>query len=390
MSPRDQSDLAADDAAAQWRRVLRRRSFLHGIGLAGAAMAGHRLAAQDNKGISEGDADILRLLAAAELIESDLWLQYNELGGVNGGNPAYMAALSNLDSDMPQYIADNTDDELSHAAFINAYLTSKGARPVDLSIFKKPLSSAATGAKQIGRLTNLQSLNVDTSWWTRYRSVDNIDVHPHTNFPQAVNIKNQPAIPVSDQDTPFNQPQPDPPTTKQEIRMQAIANAAAFHFAFIEQGGSSLYPTMALKVSGLEVLRIVLSIGGVEIDHFSLWHDKAGNILPLTDPETGTVFPNLNGPPFNAMNQTNTPPGDNDNLFQTNLILPEPTVFLSTGLPACSVIRPVSTENSGAVAAITSLKADNLFMGQSEDFLDTIMQLAMKADAAQRQPGNDN
>jgi hypothetical protein len=147
---------------------------------------------------------------------------------------------------------------------------------------------------------------------------------------------------------------------------------------------------MALKVTDLEVLRIVLSIGGVEIDHFAVWHDKAGNAVPLTDPETGTVFPDLNGPPFNTMGQPNTPPGDNDNLFQTNLILPEPTVFLSSSLPPVSVIRPVSTANSGAVAAIQSFVNDNLFMGQSAGFLETVMDLAAKADTAKREADHND
>jgi hypothetical protein len=115
-----------DDVQAQWRRVAGRRSFLKGVGLAGAAaIPGSALFATEatarSSSLTNGDVAILRFLAAAELIESDLWQQYNELGGVNGGNPAYMAALSNLDSDMPRYISDNTDDEISHAAFLNAY-----------------------------------------------------------------------------------------------------------------------------------------------------------------------------------------------------------------------------------------------------------------------------
>jgi hypothetical protein len=378
----------ANDVTVQWRRVVRRRSFLHGIGAVGAGIAGSRLAMASKRRIPKGDADILRFLAAAEIIESDLWSQYAELGGVNGGNPAYMTALTNLDGDMPQYIADNTDDELTHAAFINAYLASKGEKGVDLSKFVQPLGTTATGSTTVQRLTNLKQLNVDTSWWTRYRSVDNIDVDPGAFFPQAVKINNQPAIPISDKDTDPNASAPPVPfggvVTTQQTRMQAIANAAGFHFAFIEQGGSSLYPTMALQVTDLEVLRIVLSIGGVEIDHFAVWHDKAGNAVPLTDPETGTVFPNLNGPPFNTMGQPNTPPGDNDNLFQTNLIFPEPTLFLSEDLPACSVIRPISPAHSGARAAVKGLTADNLFMGQSAAFLEAIMDLAEKADAARR------
>src|SRR5207302_2179965 len=109
-----------------------------------ALLAGEAMAASPP--ITSSDIAILRLLAAAELIETDLWQQYNELGGVNGGNPSYMAALSNLDGDMPQYIADNTDDEESHAAFLNEYLRSRGAEPVNLDAFRKLPSSNATGA----------------------------------------------------------------------------------------------------------------------------------------------------------------------------------------------------------------------------------------------------
>jgi hypothetical protein len=348
---------AHDDVDAHWRRVVGRRSFLKGVGLAGAgALGGEALltgsASARTTGLSEGDVAILRLLAAIELIESDLWQQYNELGGADGGNAAYMAALSNLDGDMPQYISDNTDDELSHAAFLNAYLRSKGARPVNLDEFRTLPSSKARGARQVGRLTNLQRLNVDTSWYVRYRSAKNPDLG--ASFPQVVEIHNQPAIPLDDTDTPPGLPAPVPPTNARESRMQAIANTAGFHFAYIEQGGSSLYSIMALKASSLEVLRIIVSIGGVETNHFSLWHDKAGNAVAqplagITDPETGTTFPDLNA--------------KGGELTQTNLILPEPCAFLHPGLPECSIVRPTVDRLGGAVATIESFTADGLFHG---------------------------
>jgi hypothetical protein len=372
---------AVEDVNRAWRRLVRRRSFLKGLGAAGAvlpvgALTATTVTAAGDRRLSRGDAAILRFLAAAEIIESDLWQQYNELGGVNGGNPAYMAALQNLDGDMPQYISDNTDDEETHAAFLNAYLRSKGAQPVDLDKFRTLPSSKATGARQIGRLTNLMQLDVDTSWYIRYRSTENPDLGG--TFPQALNIENQPAIPVNDTDTPPGQAQPVPPTTTQQRRMQAIANTAGFHFPFIEVGGSSLYTTMALKCSSLEVLRIVVSIGGTEVNHYAIWHDKAGNAVsqPLagvTDPETGTTFPDLNAPPFGG------------ELFQTNLIMPEPCDFLSETLPECSVIRPSTTKNSGAGAAVRAFTMDGLFRGQSREFLETITELAEAADAAQRE-----
>ena len=370
-----------DDVQGHWRRVVGRRSFLKGVGVASAAtIPGSALFASEATGrssaLTKGDVAILRFLAAAELIEFDLWGQYNELGGVNGGNSAYMAALSNLDGDMPQYISDNTDDERSHAAFLNAYLRSKGASPVNLDEFRTLPSSKATGARQIGRLTNLQSLDVDTSWYVRYRSTKNPDLG--ATFPQAVNIHHEPAIPLNDTDTPPGLSAPVPPVGAQEMRMQAIANTAGFHFALIEQGGSSLYSVMALKASSLEVLRIIVSIGGVETNHFSLWHDKAGNAVaqPLagvTDPQTGVTFPDLNA--------------RGGELNQTNLILPEPCEFLHKDLPDCSVVRPTLDRLGGAVAAINGFTADRLFEGQSPKFFRTVRQLAREADAAQRQHG---
>src|SRR5256884_8421786 len=192
---------------------------------------------------------------------------------------------------MPQYIHDNTDDEITHFDFINAYLASKGAEPVNLDQFRTLPSSKATGAQQIGRLTNLMQLTVDTSWYTRYRIDDkNPDLDPSFKFPQAVPSLSKgqfPAIPRSDDDlTPGD-------------HVQAIANTAAFHFAFIEQGGTSLYPSLAQRVSNVEVLRILLSIGPTETAHFQIWHDQVGNAPPLTDPtNSDLVFPNLNEAPF--------------------------------------------------------------------------------------------
>lgn len=374
--------------------TIRRRSFLKGLGITGAAVTmgagvmakGAPLFAQEGSGsLSKGDAAILRFLAAAEIIESDIWLQYQELGGTQdtevstmasklipgypsaptGGNPIYMQDLLPLDSDMSQYIHDNTEDELSHEVFINAYLASKGADTVDLDRFRTLPSSKATGANQIGRLTNLTQLTVDTTWWTRYRSrAKNPDFGD--TFPPAIPslaVGQHPAIPRTDADT------------NDANFIQAIVNTAGFHFAWIEQGGSSLYPKLAQSVRSPEVLRILLSIGGTEICHFQTWHDKAGNAPPLNnviDPVTGVkvTFPDLNSPPFGGEN------------FQTNLIMPEPTVFLSRQFPPCSIIRP--TDPTGAaMGAAQAFTADGLFIGQSKEFFQMLNSLAAEADQAQ-------
>src|SRR5438270_6249511 len=188
-----------------------RRSFLYAAGAVGAGVLARGAPALGDTGddLPEQDAAILRFLAAAEIIESDLWQQYNELGGIQDGevpggtgSPAYTDALKVLDEDMDQYIHDNTDDEFTHFDFINAYLASKGAEPVNLDKFRTLPSSKATGAQQIGRLTNLMQLTVDTSWWTRYRSRNQNPDFGDTFRPAIPGLlKGQfPAIPRDDND----------------------------------------------------------------------------------------------------------------------------------------------------------------------------------------------
>jgi hypothetical protein len=376
-----------DDLAGS-RLSVKRRSFLKGLGLAGASISAGplvatQLSAEERGGrLRKGDAAILRFLAAAEIIETDLWQQYNELAGIQdsevpggSGSELYALALAQLDEDMDQYIHDNTEDELTHEVFINAYLASKGAATVNLDKFRTLPSSKATGAQQIGRLTNLMQLTVDTSWYTRYRSRSKNPDFGDT-FPQAIPtlaVGQHPAIPRTDDDV---KPDPSKPNNISDFT-QAIANTAGFHFAFIEQGGTSLYAMLAQRVSNVEVLRIVLSIGGTEIAHFQTWHDKAGNAPPLTDvvdPSTGVkvTFPDLNTAPL----------GGED--FQTNLIMPEPTIFLNRHFPACSVIRPTKTRGA-AMGAAKALTADGLFIGQSREFFELLRDLAEDADEARRE-----
>jgi hypothetical protein len=302
-------------------------------------------------------------------------VQYNELGGIQdrevpggSGNPAYTAALEVLDEDFPQYVHDNTDDEITHFKFLNAYLVSKGADPVNLERFRTLPGSMATGSSGKPRLTNLMELTLDTSWWTRYRSSrNNPDLDPKFVFPQAVPglFKGQfPAIPRTDADL------------SPKDHLQAIANTAGFHMPTIEQGGNSLYPAMAQRASSVEVLRILISIGPTETMHFQTWHDKAGNAPPLTDPTNGLVFPDLNAPPFGG------------ELFQTNLIMPEPCPFISRKLPKCSVIRPTETKGI-AKAVVQFLTAMGLFIGQSDEFFELLHDLAEDADEARREDDRD-
>lgn len=368
---------SVENSTSLTQRAVNRRSILRGGVLAGGAALGAGLVSatarafsedsRDSRDLTRGDVAILRFLAAAELIESDLWTQYAELGGNSSSstlNP-YQTAFTNLDGDGPQYITSNTLDEVSHADFLNAYLESKGADPVDFDQFRNLQGSTATGAQNIGRLTNLMHLNVDTSWYVRYRSTTNPDMG--ATYPQAVTISNRSSIPVSDADM-----------NGSANHLQVIANIAAFHFGAIEQGGSSLYSTMARKASHEQTLEIVLSIGGDEVAHFLEWVDFAGNgvqqpVAPVTD--AGLTFPDF----------FNNPPLQPPSLVQPNLIFPVPCEFISLRLPKCAVIRPVHDRFAGARATVEFFTNMNLFAGQSKSFFRKVQQLAEAADDAQRE-----
>ena len=360
---------------------ISRRSFLGkslavGAGtIGGAALLTSIRTAEASGGLTPGDAALLRFAAAAEILETDFWVQYNELGGIQdsevpggSGNSAYHDALSMLDEDMDQYIHDNTEDEFTHFTFLNAYLASKGARPVNLDQFRTLPGSTATGSSGKLRLTNLTKLTLDTSWWTRYRSrAHNPDLEPNFVFPQAIpdlSTGQHTAIPRTNADT------------SNADLLQVIANTAAFHFPTIEQGGNSLYPSMAQRATSREVLRILISIGPTETMHFQTWQDKAGNAPQRTafDPVNGNTvtFPDLNSPPF----------GGED--FQTNLIMPEPCLFLSRNLPVCSIIRPTET-NGIAMGVVKFLTDMGLFIGQPPAFFALLNELAERADAAERE-----
>ncbi len=393
-TPSNSNPTTAEEVTFPEKKAFNRRSFLRNSVVAGAAVtAGSAILgnvpsvlAQETHGhLTRGDAAILRWLAAAEIIESDLWLQYQELAGTQddevstiasrqipgypasptGGSSPYTEALSQLDEDMAQYIHDNTEDELTHETFINAFLVSKGVDPVSLDQFRTLPSSKATGANQIPRLTDLRKLTVDTTWWTRYRSrTGNPDLGD--TFAPAVPsliVGTHPGIPRTDDD--LNDPN----------FLQAIANTAGFHFANIEVGGASMYPGLAQRVTNVEVLRILLSIGGTEIAHFQTWHDKAANAIPLMDvkdPVTGfsVTFPDL----------TQDSVGED---LKSNLIMPEPTAFLSRKLPVCSIIRPTAT-NGAATAALQGFANMNVFAGQSKAFFAFVTRLAQEADDAKR------
>src|SRR5215467_6841316 len=381
-SSRSESRPLEDNRSKSRKRSSSRRSFLSktialGAGTVGAGLLGSIRTAEASGSLSTGDAALLRFPAALELLEADFWIQYNELGGIQddevpggSGNPAYTAAIQVMADELDHYIHDNTDDEITHHNFLNAYLVSKGAAPANLDSFRTLMGSTATGVNTalIGhRLTNLTQLTLDTSWWTRYRDDShNPDLDPNHVFPQAIPtlaVNQHTAIPRTDADTS------DPNF------LQAIANTAAFHFPTIEQGGNSLYPSLAQRATHEEVLRILISIGPTETMHFQTWSDKAGNAPPLTavDPVTGVsvTFPDLDSPPFGGEE------------FKTNLIMPEPCPFLSRELPPCSIIRPTETKGI-ATGVVNFLTAMGLFIGQPPAFFQLLHDLAEDADKARR------
>src|SRR5580700_10783152 len=362
-----------------------RRSFLQtGLTAAGATVGAGLLAqgtkalAQSANNFTAGDVAILQFLAAGEALEADFWTQYNELCGIQDGvvsggtgSRTYTEKVRKIDPNFPQYVHDNTRDEISHLDFINAYLSSKGAQSVNMEPFRTLQGSTATGSSGKLRLTNLMQLTLDTSWWTRYRSsTNNPDVNP-TTFEQAVpdlHTGQHTAIPRTDADL------------HPEEHMQAIANTAAFQMPTVEQGGGSLRLALAQRVTDVEVLRIVISMAPIESMHFQTWHEKAGNAPPLVDPTNNLTFPNLND---GVDPNTGASSAAVREMFQTNLIMPEPCPFISLSLPACSVVRPTKTAGA-AVGALNFLTAMGLFIGQSNSFFSYMTGLAQAADAAQR------
>jgi hypothetical protein len=360
-----------------------RRSFLK-TGLAAAGAVGTGLLARGTTAyaaplaLTAGDTAILQFLAAGEALEADFYEQYNELGGIQdseepagSGNKFFTEKLKRIDPNIPQYIHDIADDESSHQNFINAYLVSRGAAAIDLEPYRTLKGSTATGSSGKLRLTNLMQITVDSSWWTRYRSSTSNPDLPPAMFEQAVpDLHNGqfPAIPRTDDDL-----HPDK-------HIQAIANTAVFQIPTVEQGGGSLRAALAQKATDVEVLRLLVSMGPIEIMHFQTFSDKAGNTPPLTDPTNGLTFPDLNS----GKDPNNGSTGDAvRQMFQTNLIMPEPCPFINTSLPPCSVIRPTNPTGV-ATGAVKFLTAMGLFIGQSDAFFTLLTNLAAAADAAVR------
>src|SRR5260370_23993723 len=293
-----------------------RRSFFKmtaggaAVGIPGfALMNGAEIAfAGPMPSLNDSDVAVLQFLAVAELVESDLWGQYCELAT---NNPGYRNALQRIDESLPEYICGVLEDERSHATFINAFLVAAGKTPINLDPFRTLPSVPVEGAKNFGRLTNLKNLTVDTSYYQRYRQAGNPDFGDA--FAQIANIVNQPTVPTSES------------IGGDELR--SIAQTAAFHFASIQQGGSSLYNSFITKVPNLHVVAILASIGPMEVYHFAVLQTALGRIRKTESPHDPN-FPHIPEDPNR---------GD---------IMPEPCTFLDNNLPVCSVITPRNTNTA--------------------------------------------
>jgi hypothetical protein len=337
----------------QGESSVNRRAFLTkaatvGIGLPFAGILGTATTAfaSEGSGPTPSDIAVLKFLAAAEFVEEDLWGQYCELATNNSG---YRDALRRIDVSLPAYICQDHNDERSHAALINAYLQSIGETPINLDGFRTIMPPKVHGIEQKGRLTNLTNLKVDTSWYNRYRGLENPDLDGKPA--QIVTIAEKPTIPLSDK------------MSKDDY--QLAAHAAAFHFCAIEQGGSSLYVNLIPRVTSMDTLTILTGIGPTEVMHFGVFQTALEGIFGLRG--NGLDFPNLRA-----------------NRELAEKVMPSPTPFLKRGFPACSVIRPGSKANVGPLAAATGLAKSGLFEGQGKAFFDAVVGLATAADEAVR------
>jgi hypothetical protein len=338
--------------------ITNRRNFLRAGAAASAALAitgvtnvTAQVTNNDLDLVTDGDIAILQFLAAAEILEDDLWQQYDELAE---NHVAYNQALRRIDRSLVRYINDDRDDERSHHLLINAVLQRIGQRRgrnlvVNLDPFKVIPPPNVSGIAPSPRITNLKNLNVDTSWFNRYRSPQNPDLPPAPGATaQLVNIVGRATVPLSN--------------NQSANEIQLAAHCAAFHFAAIEQGGASLYNGLIDAVISPVARAIVAAIGPTELYHFVGFHKSLENLPAFS--ASGLSFPNLR-----------------DSRQVSEAIFPEPCAFLDASLPLCSVVRPRTNANSGPLAAATGLAQSGLFEG-NPNFVAAAVQLAQAAESA--------
>ena len=314
-----------------------------------------------DEGLTKSDIAILRFLATIELIECDLWQQYEELGGLTeGAQNSYQLALQFLDHNSSRQISHNCICEASHATFLNEFLKSEGAEPVDLNRFRILSGSSAAGARDVGRLTNLMHLNLDTSWHIRYHRT-NTRGEFDSPIPRAMRVVNRPSIPRSEED--LSEPE----------HIQVIANTAAFHFGYVEHSVSSLYSSICRKGRRAKVLKIALGIGGQEIAQFLGWIDLGSRVISGTSLglDSSSTATEVDSQVLSSFNVTPTKLPDSSH-----------GEFIWNGLLADSVIRRPDERFGGSAATVNCFTKNGLFVGQPDEFLRSLQSLASEADDA--------
>lgn len=321
---------------------------------------GQRLDYTDDP-LTKGEISILKFLTSIELIESDLWQQYDELGGMTTRSQNnYQLAFQFLHRHGSKSITANAINEIEHLTFLTMCLESEGVEPLDLDEFRILRGSRAPGSQNIDRLTNLRQLNIDTNWHLRRRTDD----QPGT--PQDSYIARGPAIPYADSEL------------DDTSHVQTLANTAALHFRYIEEAVSNLYTSLSQRVKRAKVLQITLGIGGQEIAHFLEWINFASTALhkqriTLDEQDFSTTNSDVTFP----RSETTFRRSD-----QGGVRFSRRSPSSRRDLSLNSVIRPVNVPFDSAAAIIQSFTENGLFHGQSTKLLRTLMTLAEEADAA--------
>ena len=318
--------------------------------------------------LTKGDIAILKFLQTIELIESDLWQQYDELGGITKGmQNSYQLALQDIDDSCSEYISRNSIDEIGHATFLSSYLESEEVAPVNLDKYRTLRGSRATDANDVGRLTNLMHLEIDKSRYIQNHTAEYTQLREAV--PQVVGIVRRTTIPRTEED--FNEP----------ALIQTIAHTAVFQFRYFEWGVSSLYTSFSRQVRRAKVLKIALGIGAHEIAHSLNWanfppHSAKGPLTRFDNSETSSknrrpLLSDFNVP-FVGLH------------LQTIPLIPLRSEFIGDNIPLWPVIWPLDDRFGGAVDTIMSFAEDGLFFGQSKGLLQELIATAEDADAALR------
>jgi hypothetical protein len=311
----------------------------------------------DSGELTKNDIAILRFLSALELIESDVWQQYEELGGVKlGSQDPYRLALQSLDDNLSHFITSCALDEISHTTYLTLYLESEGVDPVNLDRYRTLRGSRAAGALNFGQLTNLQHLNLDLGVWAAPSSGESRWKDRYLT-PDADRIIGLQSIPSTDADL------------EEPSEVRVIAKTALLHFGYLENLVSKLYVSLSQRIRRVKILEVTFGIGGNEIAHYHASLDLARNVIQgsqflMDDSERSTAGRPVASSPYFLERER-----------------PTRSLHGAAG-PDESVRRPAGSDLSLAAETIARLAEGGLFIGQSPTFTHTLFQMAHEADRA--------